>query len=231
MGMIPLGDDNFRGGPPPIVNWALIALNLLAFFLELSQGSESRLQSFITAWGVVPREYSTGHDIAPFIPLPFWSTLITSMFLHGGWAHILGNMLYLWIFGDNLEKVMGHARYLIFYMVCGIAAGLAQIASGPHSSVPSVGASGAISGVLAGYLVLFPRNRVRVLMRGGVVAVPAFVMLGLWILIQFVSGLGSLARTEETGGVAYMAHIGGFVAGLVLVKLFAAGRPRIEPAV
>jgi rhomboid family protein len=227
MGMIPLGDDNIRGGPPPLVNWALIALNVLVFFLELSQGSEARLQSFITAWGVVPREYSTGHDIAPYIPLPFWSTLITSMFLHGGWAHILGNMLYLWIFGDNLEAAMGHARYLIFYMVCGIAAGLAQIASGPHSSVPSVGASGAISGVLAGYLVLFPRNRVRVLMRGGVVAVPAFVMLGLWILIQFISGLGSLARTEETGGVAYMAHIGGFVAGLVLVKLFTAGRPRL----
>ena len=231
MGMIPLGDDNIQGGPPPIVNWALIALNLLAFFLELSQGSEARLQSFITAWGVVPREYSTGHDIAPLIPLPFWSTLITSMFLHGGWAHILGNMLYLWIFGDNLEKVMGHARYLIFYMVCGIVAGLAQIASGPRSTVPSVGASGAISGVLAGYLVLFPRNRVRVLTRGGVMAVPAFVMLGLWILIQFVSGIGSLARTEETGGVAYMAHVGGFVAGLVLVKLFTAGRPRLEPAV
>ena len=227
MGMIPLGDDNIRGGPPPLVNWALIALNVLVFFLELSQGSEARLQSFITAWGVVPREYSTGHDIAPYIPLPFWSTLITSMFLHGGWAHILGNMLYLWIFGDNLEAVMGHARYLIFYLVCGIAAGLAQIASSPHSGVPSVGASGAISGVLAGYLVLFPRNRVRVLMRGGIVAVPAFVMLGLWILIQFISGLGSLARTEETGGVAYMAHIGGFVAGLVLVKLFTAGRPRL----
>jgi len=227
MGMIPLGDDNIRGGPPPLVNWALIALNVLVFFLELSQGSEARLQSFITAWGVVPREYSTGHDIAPYIPLPFWSTLITSMFLHGGWAHILGNMLYLWIFGDNLEAAMGHARYLIFYLVCGIAAGLAQIASSPHSGVPSVGASGAISGVLAGYLVLFPRNRVRVLMRGGIVAVPAFVMLGLWILIQFISGLGSLARTEETGGVAYMAHIGGFVAGLVLVKLFTAGRPRL----
>jgi membrane associated rhomboid family serine protease len=228
MGMIPLGDDNIRGGPPPLVNWALVAVNALAFFLELSQGSEGRLQSFITAWGVVPREYSTGHDIAPLIPLPFWSTLVTSMFLHGGWAHILGNMLYLWIFGDNLEAAMGHARYLVFYMVCGIAAGLAQIASNAHSAVPSVGASGAISGVLAGYLVLFPRNRVRVLMRGGVMAVPAFVMLGIWILIQLVSGMGSLAHTEQTGGVAYMAHIGGFAAGLVLVKLFTAGRPRLS---
>ena len=227
MGMIPLGDDNIRGGPPPLVNWALIALNVLVFFLELSQGSEARLQSFITAWGVVPREYSTGHDIAPYIPLPFWSTLITSMFLHGGWAHILGNMLYLWIFGDNLERVMGPARFLLFYLICGIAAGLAQIFASGASNIPSLGASGAISGVLGGYLVLFPRNRVRVLMRGGIVAVPAFVMLGLWILIQFISGMGSLARTEETGGVAYLAHIGGFVAGLVLVKLFTADRPRL----
>ena len=232
MGMIPLGDDNIRGGPPPIVNWLLIAMNLIAFFVELSQGSEGALQSFITAWGVVPREYSTFRDIAPLIPLPFWSTLVTSMFLHGGWAHILGNMLYLWIFGDNLEKVMGHARYVVFYLVCGLAAGLAQIASNSRSTVPSVGASGAISGVLAGYLVLFPRNRVRVLMRGGVTAVPAFVMLGIWILIQFVSGVGSMARTEQTGGgVAYMAHIGGFVAGLVLVKLFTAGRPRLGATV
>jgi membrane associated rhomboid family serine protease len=226
MGMLPIGDDNIRGGPPALVNLGLIVLNVVAFFLELQQGSEGALQSFITAWGVVPREYSAGHDLPPLIPLPFWSTLVTSMFLHGGWAHILGNMLYLWIFGDNLEKVMGRARYLLFYVLCGLAAGLAQIASNSHSGIPSVGASGAISGVLAGYLVLFPRNRIRVLTRVGVTAVPAFVMLGLWILIQFVSGVGSMARTEETGGVAYMAHIGGFVAGLVLVKLFAAGRAR-----
>jgi membrane associated rhomboid family serine protease len=226
MGMIPLGDDNITGGPPPLVNWALIALNVAAFLLELSQPSERALQSFITAWGVVPREYSSGHDIAPLIPLPFWSTLVTSMFLHGGWAHLLGNMLYLWIFGDNLEKVMGHVRYLLFYMVCGVAAGLAHIAFNSGSGLPSVGASGAISGVLGGYMVLFPRNRVRVMTRGGVVAVPAYVMLGLWIVIQVVSSVGAMARTEETGGVAFMAHVGGFVAGVVLVKLFAAGRTR-----
>ena len=224
MGMIPIGDENVQGGPPPFVNWALIALNVLAFFLELSRPSESALQSFITAWGVVPREYSSGHDIAPLIPLPFWSTLVTSMFLHGGWAHLGGNMLFLWIFGDNLNKVMGQVRYFLFYIVCGLAAGLAHIAFNSHSGMPSVGASGAISGVLGGYMLLFPRNRVRVLMRGAVTAVPAYVMLGLWILIQFVSGIGAMAQTEETGGVAFMAHIGGFVAGLVLVKLFAAGR-------
>jgi membrane associated rhomboid family serine protease len=136
-------------------------------------------------------------------------------------------MLYLWIFGDNLNKVMGHVRYLLFYVVCGLAAGLAHIAFNSHSGVPSVGASGAISGVLGGYMLLFPRNRVRVMTRGGIMAVPAYVMLGLWILIQFVSQIGAMAQTEETGGgVAFMAHIGGFVAGLVLVKLFAAGRTR-----
>ena len=230
MGMIPIGDENVQGGPPPLVNWALIALNVIAFFLELAQPSEKALQSFITAWGVVPREYSSGHDIAPLIPLPFWSTLVTSMFLHGGWAHLGGNMLFLWIFGDNLNKVMGQVRYFLFYMVCGLAAGLAHIAFNSGSSMPSVGASGAISGVLGGYLLLFPRNRVRVMTRGGIMAVPAFVMLGLWILIQFVSGMGALARTEQTGGVAYMAHIGGFVAGLALVKLFAAGRIRASYA-
>jgi membrane associated rhomboid family serine protease len=230
MGMIPIGDDNIMGGPPPLVNWALIALNVAAFLLELSQPSERALQSFITAWGVVPREYSSGHDIAPFIPLPFWSTLVTSMFLHGGWAHLGGNMLFLWIFGDNLNKVMGQVRYFLFYMVCGLAAGLAHIAFNSGSTMPSVGASGAISGVLGGYMVLFPRNRVRVLMRGGIVAVPAYVMLGLWFLIQFVSSLGALAQTEQTGGVAFMAHVGGFVAGLVLVKVFAAGRTRASYA-
>jgi membrane associated rhomboid family serine protease len=221
--MIPIGDEN-EGGRTPLVTWTLIALNALAFFLELSQGSERALQSFVTAWGVVPREYSLGRDLAPGIPLPFWSTLVTSMFLHGGWAHLGGNMLFLWVFGDNLERVMGHARYVLFYLVCGIAAGLAHIAFNSSSTVPSVGASGAISGVLGGYLLLFPHNRVRVLTRGGVAAVPAFVMLGLWILLQLVSGFGAMAQTEETGGVAFMAHIGGFVAGLVLVRVFAAGR-------
>ena len=224
MGMIPIGDEQVTGGPPPLLNYALIALNVLAFLLELSQPSERALQSFITAWGVVPREYSSGHDIAPLIPLPFWSTLITSMFLHGGWMHLGGNMLYLWIFGDNLNKVMGQVRYFLFYIVCGLAAGLAHIAFNSGSGVPSVGASGAISGVLGGYMLLFPRNRVRVMMRGGITAVPAYVMLGLWILIQIVSG--AMDQGGEGGGVAFMAHIGGFAAGLVLVKLFAAGRTR-----
>jgi membrane associated rhomboid family serine protease len=222
--MFPVGDDPVRGGPPPVVTIGLIALNLLAFFVELAQPSEAALQSFIQAWGVVPREYSLVRDLPPAIPLPFWSTLFTSMFLHGGWMHLGGNMLYLWIFGDNLEKVMGAARFLVFYLVCGLAASFAHIVFGRGSNIPAVGASGAISGVLGGYLVLFPRNRVRVLTRGGIAHVPALVVLGLWIVIQLISGIGSMAQTSETTGVAYMAHIGGFVAGLVLVKLMASAR-------
>ena len=219
--MLPIGDDEGTASGARIVTIALIALNVLAFFLELGQGSEGALQSFITAWGVVPREYSVGHDIPPTIPVPYWSTLITSMFLHGGWMHLGGNMLYLWIFGDNLERVMGAARYAAFYLVCGIAAGLAHILFAGGSAVPSVGASGAISGVLGGYLLLFPQNRVKVLTRGGVASVPAIVVLGMWIVIQLVSQLGSIANTSQGGGVAYMAHIGGFVAGMALIKLFA----------
>ena len=221
--MLPIGDDQVEGGPSRMVTMGLIAANVLAFLLELGQHSEGALQSFIQAWGVVPKEYSTLTDLAPHIPLPFWSTLFTSMFLHGGWAHLGGNMLFLWIFGDNLEKVMGHVRFLIFYLVCGVAAGFAHIAFNASSMVPTVGASGAISGVLGGYMLLFPKNRVRVLVRGGVTMVPAFVMLGLWIVTQVVSSFGAIANTGETSGVAFMAHVGGFVAGLVLVRFFATG--------
>jgi membrane associated rhomboid family serine protease len=225
--MFPIGDERQPGETGiAIVNIVLIGLNVLVFLLELGQGSEGALQSFITAWGVVPREYAVHRDLPPQIPLPYWSTLITSMFLHGGWLHLGGNMLYLWIFGDNIERALGSVRYLTFYVVCGVAAGLAHIWFAGGSAVPSVGASGAISGVLGGYLVLFPHNRVRVLTRVGVSSVPAIVVLGFWILLQVISQAGSIARTSEGGGVAYMAHIGGFVAGLVLVKVFAAGRSR-----
>jgi rhomboid family protein len=175
----------------------------------------------------VPREYTTGHDIAPTIPLPFWTTLLTSMFLHGGWMHLGGNMLYLWIFGDNLEKFMGHARFLIFYLVCGIAAAITHIVFSGGSAVPTVGASGAISGILGGYLILFPKNRVRVLTRGGIMSVPALVVLGFWIVIQLISGYGSVATTADTGGVAYLAHVGGFFAGMLLVKPMTMGRPAV----
>ena len=222
--MFPVGDEQIQGGPPAFVTWALIAINVLAFLLEVSRPSPGALAAFIDAWGVVPREYAAVRDLPPTIPLPFWSTLVTSMFLHGGWMHLGGNMLYLWIFGDNLEKVMGPVRFVAFYLLCGLAASAAHILSNMGSGVPAVGASGAISGVLGGYLLLFPKNRIRVLTRGGIAQVPAIAVLGLWILIQFINGVGSVTATSETDGVAYMAHIGGFAAGLLLVKLFAAGR-------
>ena len=225
--MFPIGDDREAGGGPALVVIALVILNVLAFLLELSQPSEGALQSFIQAWGVVPHEYAIRQDLPPRIPLPFWSTLFTSMFLHAGWMHLGGNMLYLWIFGDNLERVMGPVRFLLFYLICGVAAGLAQIIASGASNIPSLGASGAISGVLGGYLVLFPRNRVRVLTRGGIMSVPAVFMLGFWILIQLVSGLGTIANTADSGGVAYMAHIGGFAAGCLLTFVLGGRRQRL----
>jgi membrane associated rhomboid family serine protease len=222
--MFPIGDENERDSGVAFVTMGLIAVNVLAFLLEINQPSEAALQSFIEAWGVVPREFSAGRDLAPTIPYPFWTTLLTSMFLHGGWGHLGGNMLFLWIFGDNLEHRLGHLRFVVFYLVCGLAAGLAHILANANSMVPTVGASGAISGVLGGYLLMFPRNRVYVMTYGGVASVPAMLMLGLWILLQFINGFGSIANTPETGGVAYLAHIGGFIAGLVLAPVFAAGR-------
>ena len=221
--MFPIGDENEQGGMA-FVTIGLVALNVLAFLLEISKPSPAALQSFIEAWGVVPREYSAMRDLPPHIPYPFWSTLLTSMFLHGGWGHLGGNMLFLWIFGDNIEHRVGHVRFIVFYLACGIAAGLAHILFNSGSVVPTVGASGAISGVLGGYLILFPRNRVYVMTWGGVAAVPAMVMLGLWILMQFINGFGSVADTPETGGVAYLAHIGGFAAGMILAPLFSPGR-------
>ena len=221
--MLPIGDENIRGGRPAILTLLLIALNVLAFVMELTKSSPGALQAFIQAWGMVPRELTAGQDLPPTIPVPVWTTALTSMFLHGGWLHLGGNMLYLWIFGDNLEKVMGPVKFLIFYLLCGFAAAAAHVLSSPGSNVPTVGASGAISGVLGGYLLLFPRNRIRVLTRGGVAQVPAILVLGLWIVIQLFSSLGSLAQTADTGGVAFLAHVGGFVAGLILVKPFAAG--------
>jgi len=220
--MFPIGDENDHAGVA-FVTIALIVMNVIAFLNEINR-PEQAVQAFIFAWGVVPREFATATDLPPLIPFPFWSTLLTSMFLHGGWGHLGGNMLFLWIFGDNIEHRLGHVRFVVFYLACGIAASVAHIIFNSGSSVPAVGASGAISGVLGGYLLMFPRNRVYVLTWGGVMAVPAIFMLGLWIVIQFVSGVGSIAVTNQTGGVAYMAHIGGFVMGLILAPLFGRGR-------
>jgi membrane associated rhomboid family serine protease len=213
--LFPIGDDNSSRRTLPVVTYALIALNVLVFSIELNQGG-----SFIRQWAVVPRQLVAN----PSAEIP---TIFTSMFMHAGWMHLLGNMLFLWIFGDNVEDRLGRAKFLIFYLVCGIAATLAQVAVSAESSIPNLGASGAISGVLAGYLVLFPKGRVKILMRGGVVAFPAVVVIGLWIVLQLISGIGSFAQSAQTGGIAYMAHIGGFVAGLALAFLMSGRSLRI----
>jgi membrane associated rhomboid family serine protease len=215
--MFPIGDDDSAERTVPVVTYALIALNVLVFFLELSGG-----EPFIERWSVVPRRL-TQNPGGDFI------TIFTSMFMHGGWLHLAGNMLYLWIFGDNVEDRFGHAKFTLFYLICGIAATLAQVAFSAGSNIPNLGASGAIAGVLGGYLILFPRGQVRVLMGRGVVPMPALVVIGMWIVLQFINGVGSITQSAETGGVAYMAHIGGFVAGLVLTFLFG-GRRVAAPA-
>jgi membrane associated rhomboid family serine protease len=216
--VLPLGDDNTGRVSFPAVNVALIAINIAVFLVELSQGT--RIEGFFQTWAVVPAEYSARTDLPPTQPFPFWATLFSSMFMHGGWLHLGGNMLYLWIFGDNVEDAMGRGRYLLFYLLCGVAASLAQIGVNPDSQIPSLGASGAISGVLAAYLVMFPGRSVRVLLVRVITLMPAWVVIGFWIVLQFINGIGQLAQTEETGGVAYAAHVGGFVAGFVLVWLF-----------
>ena len=202
--MFPIGDDNSSRMTAPIVVYALIALNVAFFFAELNGGDP-----FIVRWAFVPRRFLAD-------PAGGFLTVFTSMFMHGGWMHLGGNMLYLWIFGDNVEDRFGHMKFLVFYLLCGIAATFAQMAFNSGSNVPNLGASGAIAGVLGGYILLFPGARVRVLMGRSVVPMPALVVIGLWIVLQFVSGIGSIAPTADTGGVAYMAHIGGFAAGFVL---------------
>jgi membrane associated rhomboid family serine protease len=205
--MYPIGDDNQDITTPAIVTWALIALNVAVFLYELSLGDAA--QRFITAWGAVPRHLLAGHDL---------ETLVTSMFIHGGFAHIIGNMLYLKVFGDNIEDNMGHGRFLLFYFITGLVASIIFALLNPKSSIPSVGASGAISGVLGAYIVLYRTNRVSVLWGFGVFHVPAWAMIGFWALQQFVATYASIATTGETdgSGVAYAAHAGGFVAGVVL---------------
>ena len=225
--VLPIGDDDNPNPEFPYVNIALIVACVIVFLYQLVS------PDFTSGYATVPAEITTGRDIVGQFPIqladgtsalidetrgptPIWLTLFTSMFMHGGFAHIGGNMLFLFIFGDNVEKAFGHLRYLGFYLIAGIVASLAQVYSDPQSILPSLGASGAIAGVLAGYLVLFPTNRVRVLVGYFVTSVPAIFMIGLWALIQFVNGFASTAISAQTGGVAYMAHVGGFIAGFLM---------------
>ncbi len=206
--MMPLGDDNSARRTVPLVTYALIALNVLFFFVELSGGD-----AFIKQWAFVPRRFLAD-------PAADFLTLFTSMFMHGGWVHLGGNMLYLWIFGDNVEDRFGHMNFIIFYLICGLAATFAQLAFSLDSNVPNLGASGAIAGALGAYILLFPQQQVRVLIGRVVTLVPALIVIGGWIVLQFFSGIASIAETADTGGVAYMAHIGGFIAGFVLTFFF-----------
>jgi membrane associated rhomboid family serine protease len=223
MFFFPIGDDNSQRRITPVVNYTLIAINVAVFLYQLAN------PEFTMGYSMVPAEITQGHDIVGPVrgvpglrlapsPSPIYLTMLSSMFMHGGWLHIGGNMLYLWIFGDNVEDRMGHLKYLIFYLLCGFLASATHIFFSPNSLIPSLGASGAIAGVLGAYLVLFPRQRVRIIQWGFITEVPAVIVIGFWGLLQLISGYGSLGR--EGGGVAYMAHIGGFVAGILLVFLF-----------
>lgn len=246
--VFPLYDDNSDRTLTPIVNYVLIGINILVFVFLQQLGNNDK---FTYAYSTVPQEIVSGRDVVTndrvvehpvthqrllltgLQPTRFsvYLTLILSLFMHGGIAHIAGNMLFLWIFGDNVEDRMGHLRYLIFYLVCGVLASLAHVittvmfATDPASLlVPSLGASGAISGVLGGYILLYPHRRVTVILFRFLTEVPAYVAIGIWFAFQLISGLGILGGGSQMGGVAYAAHIGGFAAGLVLVKLFTLGR-------
>lgn len=231
--LLPIGDENRRASRPAWVTYLLIAANFAVFFF-LQQGGLN--EAFTYGWSVVPLEITTGTDLTAPQPItvggqtveiphhpgptPIYLTLITAMFMHGGYLHLFGNMLYLWIFGDNVEHRFGARAFLAFYLLSGLAATAAQIALDPTGIIPNLGASGAISGVLGAYLVLFPKNRVYALLFYFVVSVPAVVAIGMWIVFQFINGLGSIAVSQESvGGVAYGAHIGGFFAGIILATI------------
>lgn len=240
--VFPIGDDNTGRRSTPVVNYVLILINVLVFVFLQGLGSNER---FTYAFSTVPQEIVTGRDVDRTVvvqdpvsgqtvgqidlqptPVSVYITLLTSMFMHAGIAHLLGNMLFLWIFGDNVEDDLGRGRYLIFYLACGLLAALAHVFStfafGGNPYIPSLGASGAISGVLGGYLLLHPHRRVRVLVGRMLTQVPAIVAIGLWFVFQLIQGIGMLGG--QGGGVAYGAHIGGFIAGLALVRFFAVGR-------
>jgi membrane associated rhomboid family serine protease len=206
---IPIGDDDDPRRKAPIVTWTIIAANALVFYLELMGG-----EPFVLKWAFNPAEFTAD-------PVGEAPTLVTAMFMHGGWMHIIGNMLYLFIFGDNVENRFGRLRFFVFYMVAGFIATFSQYALDVASDIPNLGASGAIAGVLGAYLLMFPRARVHVLLGRTVAPVPAFLALGAWFGVQLVAGVGAIAATDvsEGGGVAYAAHVGGFVAGFLLAGL------------
>jgi membrane associated rhomboid family serine protease len=229
--MFPYKDDNPTLSPP-VVTYILIAANILVWVLVQGMGQSPILEASVCRYGVIPGRLFGGIGPGELIPLgdqatcrvgtfPAWATVLSSMFMHGGWLHLIGNMWFLWIFGNNVEDSTGRLRFLLFYLLCGAAAAAAQSFASPASRIPMVGASGAISGVMGAYIVLYPRVRVHMLIFLGIfitrIAVPAYFMLGYWFLLQIASGFLS---QEESGGVAFLAHAGGFVAGMLLIFLF-----------
>ncbi|HEY6216029.1 MAG TPA: rhomboid family intramembrane serine protease [Pyrinomonadaceae bacterium] len=252
--VFPLYDDNSDRTITPLINYAIIALNIFVFVVLQQLGSNDQ---FTYSFSTVPAEILSGHDVVTSArhvldpvsgqvltipglgptPVSVYVTLFTSMFMHGGIAHIAGNMLFLWIFGDNIEDRVGHVKYLIFYLLCGVIASLSHVFAtsvfaGDERSllVPSLGASGAISGVLGAYILLYPKRRVTVILFRFLTQVPAYVAIGIWFAFQLISGLGMLGGGSQTGGVAYAAHVGGFLAGLVLIKFFDSGKKDSAPA-
>ena len=230
--LFPISDDDRKISGPALVTKGLIVANVLVYFL-FQQGGVN--EAFTSGFSVIPAEITTGRDItasqvvhiqgeafqipqAPG-PNPIYLTILTAMFMHAGLLHLFGNMLYLWIFGDNVEHRFGSAVFLLFYVASGVAATFAQVATSPHSIIPNLGASGAISGVLGAYLVLFPRNRVYALFFYFIVSIPAVVAIGMWIVLQLFNGYGAFIFSQQTGGVAYAAHIGGFFTGVVLALI------------
>jgi len=206
--LLPIGDDNLERGHSPVFSYLFIALNIAVFIFQSSMPDAAQANLFVETWGAIPNEISRGIDL---------QTLFTSMFLHGSWMHLLGNMLYLWIFSDNIEGVIGNLRFVVFYLLGGLAAGIAQVVVDPFSGVPCVGASGAIAAVMGAYIVMFPRSRVKMtFLFLFTFYVPAVLFLGFWIYQQVASGLEVLGMdATDAGGVAWWAHIGGFVYGLV----------------
>lgn len=221
--MIPIGDDNRGRRISPLVNISLIVANLLVFIYQITLPM-TELERFVYEFGAIPADLVPAVQSPGAEQIPVYVTVFTSMFMHGGFAHFLGNMLFLWVFGDNIEDALGHVKYLLFYLLGGIAAVAGQVVVNPESATPMIGASGAISAVMAAYLVLFPTGSVRVLVflvLPFIFFVPALVMIGVWFVLQFMAGIAALeGASDAAGGVAFWAHIGGFVAGAVLVWVF-----------
>jgi membrane associated rhomboid family serine protease len=226
--MFPIGDDN-PAHSKPVVTIALVAICVLVFLYQITL-PEPQAEAFIFRWGFIPGDVLGRGGIGPTSDaFPAWSKIFSSMFLHGGFMHIIGNMLFLWIFGNNIEDTFGKIRFVVFYLLCGVAAAFTQALTDTASNVPMIGASGAISGVLGAYLWLFPHARVRVLIMFGIITVVhlrAVIVLGLWFVLQLVNA--ALTPISEEGGVAFWAHVGGFVAGLALVPVFRPSRPRVR---